>query len=516
MQIEDNSQTYSEQVLKNATEFLRSKLVDSNEYIIISAQRQDKVLEMKKASYKKCYDKQCRIELGQALSADRILLTKITKFMGQFTISSEIIDLAKEATIKGASTDFKKKQDLRNALFELFQKLSGQYKEKVVKQHADKSFRELESGNMDLENSNTQNEDSSKKTYDEGGFQTEITDADRYSDNYTDNFSNNQKATVTINGNGSNLKIFIDNTFFGYAPVSGELFPGEHTIRIKSRCFETEKKIFTVRPGEKKVFDTTKIPFRKKIAILEIKPRNNNNQYIKANILINGKFIGVSPKTVKVPVCFNGIVLNYKGQEFREKPSLYTDQKNVLSPVLNGNSYLRPTPTPQKHVYKRQQSDTTIEVFGFIHPSIEFSAKNEKLAGSSTLQVNSSGGIGLGLSFSNLGISLTFCSFDMNEMERASLLNLNLYYYWSFLNMFDFIEVYAKPIIGIATFSQTQIFSSSQTGLNLVLPLGMQIKFDNYYVFSELGYRYISVSENENKSISVSAINLSFGIGMYY
>ena len=55
---------------------------------------------MRKESYQKCYDKSCQIPLGQSLAADTILTGKITFLLGRYTMTVELVDLAKEATVK--------------------------------------------------------------------------------------------------------------------------------------------------------------------------------------------------------------------------------------------------------------------------------------------------------------------------------------------------------------------------------------------------------------------------------
>ena len=64
------------------------------------------IKQMKEASYQDCNDKNCQIPLGQALSADTILRTTITFLGGIYKITSELVDLAKEATIRGAEQKF--------------------------------------------------------------------------------------------------------------------------------------------------------------------------------------------------------------------------------------------------------------------------------------------------------------------------------------------------------------------------------------------------------------------------
>ena len=104
MEFEDRSGSLSKQVLSDATEYLRGALISANKYIVIAQERQSQAMvkDMKKESYKECNDKNCQIQLGQALSADTILRTIITRLGKTFVIASELIDLEKEATVVGA------------------------------------------------------------------------------------------------------------------------------------------------------------------------------------------------------------------------------------------------------------------------------------------------------------------------------------------------------------------------------------------------------------------------------
>ena len=135
MEFEDSSGKLQAKTLSDATEYIRGKLVSSNKYIVIAKERQEKALnkEMKKESYKLCNDKNCQIPLGQALSADTILRTTISFFGGIFTITSELIDLAKEATVKGATESFNgDEKELKNALDSIVSQLVSDSKKQPV------------------------------------------------------------------------------------------------------------------------------------------------------------------------------------------------------------------------------------------------------------------------------------------------------------------------------------------------------------------------------------------------
>ena len=113
MEIDDKSGKLSKKLLDNAAEALRTELVASNKFIVISKdrQRQAMIKGEKKESWKECYDQSCRIQLGQALTADSILTGIVTYFGKKYTLTVELIDLAKEATVKAAKADFDGSED---------------------------------------------------------------------------------------------------------------------------------------------------------------------------------------------------------------------------------------------------------------------------------------------------------------------------------------------------------------------------------------------------------------------
>ena len=142
MEFEDRSGSLSEKTLSDATEYIRGAFVSTNKYVVIAKERQEKAMikEMKKESYQSCNDKNCQIPLGQALSADTILRTTITFFGGSYTITSELIDLAKEATVIGAKQDYDGSETaLKGALDKIVDKIAG-----YVEKHEDEIARAQE------------------------------------------------------------------------------------------------------------------------------------------------------------------------------------------------------------------------------------------------------------------------------------------------------------------------------------------------------------------------------------
>jgi len=130
MDIEDLSGKLSEDTLSGASEYFRVIFAQTNRYIIISKDRQkNQISDLRKKyntdpSYKSCTDKNCQIQLGQALSADLIVKTSVSFFAGSYTLASELIDLEKEATIIAATEECDgSPKDIKNAINNLVKKI---------------------------------------------------------------------------------------------------------------------------------------------------------------------------------------------------------------------------------------------------------------------------------------------------------------------------------------------------------------------------------------------------------
>jgi len=107
----DTSDKFDLPLLENATEIFRGYLTSSGKFNVIDKSRQAEKLkkiirDYQEESYNQCYDKKCQIPLGQALSADAIIRTTVTCIENICTLSSEMVDLAKEASTAGGIESF--------------------------------------------------------------------------------------------------------------------------------------------------------------------------------------------------------------------------------------------------------------------------------------------------------------------------------------------------------------------------------------------------------------------------
>ena len=112
MEIVDTSGTMQKNVLSDATEYLRVAMTSTGKFILIPKERQDSAIKkLKRESWQECNDRNCRIPLGQALSADTMLTAKISRIGSTFIITSQLIDLASESAAIGERTKYDGSED---------------------------------------------------------------------------------------------------------------------------------------------------------------------------------------------------------------------------------------------------------------------------------------------------------------------------------------------------------------------------------------------------------------------
>ena len=149
MEIVDTSGTMQKNVLSDATEYLRVAMTSTGKFILIPKERQDSAIKkLKRESWQECNDRNCRIPLGQALSADTMLTAKISRIGSTFIITSQLIDLASESAAIGERTKYDGSEDsLVEALDYIAAQLTKKYTatlEKEAKIRQEEMRREAE------------------------------------------------------------------------------------------------------------------------------------------------------------------------------------------------------------------------------------------------------------------------------------------------------------------------------------------------------------------------------------
>ncbi len=111
MELEVRTPRLGAEVAGRAVDYLRARLTATRQFAIVDRTRQEQALremlvQQKKESYAACYDEGCQVPLGKALAADTILRSSVSSLADFCTLSSELVDLAKEAALGGGLEKF--------------------------------------------------------------------------------------------------------------------------------------------------------------------------------------------------------------------------------------------------------------------------------------------------------------------------------------------------------------------------------------------------------------------------
>ncbi len=334
MEIDDKSGKLSKTLLENAAEALRSEIGATNKFVLISKDRQRKAMIKgeKKESWKECYDQSCRVQLGQALTADNILTGIVTLFGGTYTLTVELIDLAKEATIKTAKADFDgTEKGLAEAIKSIVNQIAGTKKtfqtgktgERVDEWEigqGEETIVKFESRPADavvmVDGKILCQKTPCSKMLTQGMHEVTI-----QKENYIPvaNWYNIVKGGrveanleadfgwIEVTANYTGIDIILDGKNIGKTPITKrELNPGPHQVDSSHNCFYQTGEKFVLNRGELKKLNLLLQP---KEAGIKVMAQDNVGNDLEADVLVDGKKIGQAPGSFKVPLCSREIVV---------------------------------------------------------------------------------------------------------------------------------------------------------------------------------------------------------------
>jgi len=357
MEIEDKSGKLPKALLENAAEALRTEIGATNKFVLISKDRQRKAMIKgeKKESWKECYDQQCRIELGQALTADSILTGIVNYFGGTYTLTVELIDLAKEATVKTAKAEFDgSEKGLADAIKSIAAQIAGvkrgggtfqtgkigekveeweigQGEETIVKFESTPSeavvlvdgrilcqktpcSKMLTQGKHEI---TIQKENYLPKTKVFDIKKGEVIRAELAPD----------FGWLEVTANYSDIEVILDGKVIGKTPLAKrELNPGPHQIETNHPCFYQTGERFVLTRGETK---SIRLDLKERESAIKVTAQDKEGNDLEADILVDGKNIGTTPGTYKVPLCAKELVVKSKAGQYKQ--ALDLEEKKVAT-----------------------------------------------------------------------------------------------------------------------------------------------------------------------------------------
>lgn len=385
MGFEDKTGKFSERQIESAGEYLRMKLEISKAFRVVDSSRQAQALvkQMKKESYKACYDDRCQIDLGVALAADTILSPSLSYFGGTCTLAGILTDLASETSAGGAEADFDcTEKGLKTAVELLALKLSGgqgssdkppelpigelpgNWKPpgtvKVIVQFDSDPPGAVVMMDGDLLCQETPCSENvavgghrfsmAKKDFVKMDKPIVVEEGTSLAWKLVPDFG-----FVTVLSTPAGLDVKIDGEVVGKTPLERyRVQPGTHQVLVTSPAHFDSGKSVTLARGEKKKLEIT---LKDRTGVLDITAKDHNGNAIPAEIYLNGRWSGRAPYRVTAPIGDVGIEARHAGLaatevvEVRERKQTRVEikfppptQKSATRPAgitsAHGNAYL--------------------------------------------------------------------------------------------------------------------------------------------------------------------------------
>ncbi len=353
MEIDDQSGKLSKKLLETAAEALRTELVASNKFIVISKDRQRKAMIKgeKKESWKECYDQSCRIQLGQALTADNIMTGIVTYFGKKYTLTVEIIDLAKEATVKGAKAEFDGTEEgLADAIKSIAAQVTG-----VKRAGGGSSFKEGKIGEQVEDWEIGQGEETivkfeskpdgavvmvdgkilcqatpCSKMLTQGKHEITIQKENYLPKTKVFDIVKGRKPVsaelepdfgyLSVESEPAGIEVLLDGKSIGKTPVEKvSLSPGAHQVETSDACYYQTGEKFTTKRGESK---NLRLEAKPKEAGIKVSAQDKDGNDIEADVIVDDQKIGTTPGKYKIPLCSKELKVETGKSTYKENLSL--------------------------------------------------------------------------------------------------------------------------------------------------------------------------------------------------
>lgn len=115
---------------------------------------------------------------------------------------------------------------------------------------------------------------------------------------------------------GDEAEVFLDGEYLGEPPIENKVITsGEHKIDYSSPCYYEKSENFTVTNGEKKNIDFKLEP---RESAIKVYAQDGKSNVIEAEVYVDGKKLGKTPGTFKVPLCSKKVVVKKDEMEYSE------------------------------------------------------------------------------------------------------------------------------------------------------------------------------------------------------
>jgi hypothetical protein len=340
-------------LLRSLTEYLGTALSEGGSYRVVPLGDIRRALTSKaRESYKKCYDKQCQIELGRELAANKTISSSILKIGKSCVVTCSVYDLKTQTAELSAKVEGRCGADallasLREVARKVCAKKTGQGSEasklnEILKRTKTKvAERERAKEAWAL---------ISKVARDEATPVGERAEAVRaYMQEFGKKNPRYQEAAqllakipaaVRITSDPPGAVIAIDGSYKGTTPLALTVGAGEHEVEAsKDGCFSAKKSL-SVEPGDE---TSLEIAFERAATVVA------SSKPAGARLRVDGEAAGRTPVRLKLHAGEHRLVVSLPGYEVEKRtvevePGAVAEQYIELQALPKGELAVRTEP----------------------------------------------------------------------------------------------------------------------------------------------------------------------------
>ncbi len=348
MDIIDESGTLSDKEKNEVTLFFYSRLTGKLNIIDMTRQRTQldrMVREGRIASHKICVDPSCQIQLGRELSANFIYRSRITKLGQRCTFTAELINLTTKMIEKGkgAFSDFTcgDMEGLSDSVEEVVNKLTvtrrPAFKEGPIGTDVEPWDPGDETGTIVKFSSDPPEavvllngrilcqKTPCSRMVKEGEYEVSMQKENYLPKIKVETIKESGEINYALEPNfgwvSINSKVPVDVVLngqkIGKTPVEKRVVnPGPHQVETYDRCFHPAGEKFFIERGDARTID---LELREKESAIRVRIKDDRENDLKGNVIVDGNKVGVAPGTFKIPLCSREVVIKSISGEYAEQ-----------------------------------------------------------------------------------------------------------------------------------------------------------------------------------------------------
>ncbi|MBI2377534.1 MAG: SUMF1/EgtB/PvdO family nonheme iron enzyme [Deltaproteobacteria bacterium] len=338
--------------LERLTDFLVAEIAATRQFQVVPRSQIREALHAKQAeSYDPCYAEACQIEIGQELAATQTLASRVQRFGVRCVLTLTVYDLRQATSVSGATgkagCSAEELQGLlesgvRSLVGSRLRTNAGTAKTPVgiepiegttpawspkPAEEVVVTFASNPAGGVVIVDGELLCQSTPCKKSVSKGPHSLAMQAERYEKrmeqvtldaNATFEWTLQPAfATLSVISEPTGLDVFVDGEKVGQTPLpKHEIDPGTHEVWVEDRCFLKKGERFGLAKGQFKQLSLA--PAARESAI-EVSVEAPDGNAIEATAAVDGKTIGTTPGTWKVPLCSTRLQLRSADGAFEQQ-----------------------------------------------------------------------------------------------------------------------------------------------------------------------------------------------------